>query len=221
MEHEPKISSNYIKYIGVNNKVIIDQYLSGNDDMDCTDWMKEIAFSLKLDSTHEEEEYEYGYEYDYEYEHESYGARGFIISYNLSLINSIIVYLASQKRSKNAKCLDLIFHLALELDSEGRYHLFNGVCNNLRYPNYHTKFCSAAILFMFQKSNVLIKEQITRILLERLVVHRPHPWGLLITFIQLIKQPEYKFWDEPFTRCAPEIESLFQTVASSCFRVFN
>ena len=111
--------------------------------------------------------------------------------------------------------------MALELDSEGRYHLFNAVCNNLRYPNSHTKFCSTAILFMFKKSNLRIKEQITRILLERLVVHRPHPWGLLITFIQLIKQPDYKFWDEPFTRCSAEIESLFQTVASSCFRVFN
>ena len=28
-------------------------------------------------------------------------------------------------------------------------------------------------------------------LLERLIVHRPHPWGLLITFIELIKNPRY------------------------------
>lgn len=33
----------------------------------------------------------------------------------------------------------------------------------------------------------IIQEQITRVLLERLVVNRPHPWGLLITFIELIK----------------------------------
>lgn len=26
-------------------------------------------------------------------------------------------------------------------------------------------------------------------LLERLIVNRPHPWGLLITFIELIKNP--------------------------------
>ena len=26
-----------------------------------------------------------------------------------------------------------------------------------------------------------------RVLLERLIVNRPHPWGLLITFIELIK----------------------------------
>jgi len=204
MEHEPKISSNYMKYVGSHKKLLIDQYLSSNNSNNKAN-VNEIALSLKTANNDDDNGDNYG----------------FIIQYNLKLVNSIIVYLASQKQSKNAKCLDLIYCLALELDSEGRYHLFNAVCNNLRYPNSHTKFCSAAILFMFQKSNVLIKEQITRILLERLVVHRPHPWGLLITFIQLIKQPEYKFWDEPFTRCAPEIESLFQTVASSCFRVFN
>ena len=33
----------------------------------------------------------------------------------------------------------------------------------------------------------IIQEQITRVLLERLIVNRPHPWGLLITFIELIK----------------------------------
>lgn len=45
-----------------------------------------------------------------------------------------------------------------------------------------------------------------RILFERLVALRPHPWGLLITFIELIKNPYYKFWTHQFVRCAPEIE---------------
>lgn len=38
---------------------------------------------------------------------------------------------------------------------------------------------------LFQQE--IIQEQITRVLLERLIVNRPHPWGLLITFIELIK----------------------------------
>jgi hypothetical protein len=59
-------------------------------------------------------------------------------------------------------------------------------------------------------------ELMTRVLLERLIVHRPHPWGLLITFIELIKNPRYAFWRMPFTRCAPEIERLFESVARSC-----
>ena len=93
-----------------------------------------------------------------------------------------------------------------------------------------------------------MQEQITRVLVERLIVHRPHPWGLLITFIELIKNPRcpppppkraprgaipfavptngltraaaallrYKFWSKGFTRCAPEIERLFESVARSC-----
>jgi CCR4-NOT transcription complex subunit 1 len=55
-----------------------------------------------------------------------------------------------------------------------------------------------------------------RVLLERLVVNRPHPWGLLITFIELIKTPRYAFWDKPFIHVAPELERLFDSVAKSC-----
>lgn len=82
----------------------------------------------------------------------------------------------------------------------------------------------------------MIQEQITRILFERLVALRPHPWGLLITFIQLIKNPQYHFWSHQFVRCAPEIQRyrlsssvpppnvlgglsrLFESVAASCFK---
>ena len=56
----------------------------------------------------------------------------------------------------------------------------------------------------------------TRVLLERLLVNRPHPWGLLITFIELIKNPAYDFWSHGFTKCAPDIERLFDSVARSC-----
>lgn len=47
-------------------------------------------------------------------------------------------------------------------------------------------------------------------------MRRPHPWGLLITFIELIKNPRYSFWSHAFTRVAPEIERLFESVARSC-----
>ena len=57
---------------------------------------------------------------------------------------------------------------------------------------------------------------ICRVLLERLIVNRPHPWGLLITFIELIKNPTFKFWSHEFVHCAPEIQKLFESVARSC-----
>ena len=49
--------------------------------------------------------------------------------------------------------------------------------------------------------------------------HTNHPtqqWGLLITFIELIKNPRYNFWQHGFTRCATEIERVFESVARSC-----
>ena len=38
----------------------------------------------------------------------------------------------------------------------------------------------------------------------------------MITFIELIKNVRYRFWTYSFTRCAPEIERVFDTVARSC-----
>ncbi|CAL5342522.1 unnamed protein product [Camellia sinensis] len=49
----------------------------------------------------------------------------------------------------------------------------------------------------------IIPEQITRVLLERLIVNRPHPWGLLITFTELIKEVVIMHW-----ACAKIIASL-------------
>ncbi len=93
----------------------------------------------------------------------------------------------------------------------------SSVANQLRYPNNHTHYYSCVLLYLFSESpQELVKEQITRVLLERLIVNRPHPWGLLITFIELIKNPRYSFWSHSFTRCAPEIERLFESVARSC-----
>ena len=60
-----------------------------------------------------------------------------------------------------------------------------------------------------------MKEQVTRVLLERLILHRPHPWGLQITFVELIKNQRYAFWSNSFVRCATEIEKVFESVARS------
>merc|ERR1712127_248561 len=105
----------------------------------------------------------------------------------------------------------------MELNDQGRYIVLNAIANQLRYPSSHTHYYSCVMLYLFSEAtNEGIKEQITRVLLERLIVQRPHPWGLLITFIELIKNPSYSFWDHGFTRCAPEIRRLFVSVASSC-----
>ena len=105
----------------------------------------------------------------------------------------------------------------MDFDDRGRYVCLNAIANQLRFPSSHTHYFSCVMLFLFSESkNVAVKEQVTRVLLERLILHRPHPWGLLITFIELIKNQRYGFWTYPFTRCATEIEKVFESVARSC-----
>ena len=60
----------------------------------------------------------------------------------------------------------------------GRYILLSGIANQLRYPNSHTHYFSCVLLYLFAESEKeIVKEQVTRVLLERLVANRPHPWG--------------------------------------------
>jgi hypothetical protein len=111
----------------------------------------------------------------------------------------------------------LLHALLPTLDADGRFLALNAIANQLRYPNSHTHWFSLVTLMLFDQSpHEVVKEQLSRVLLERLLVNRPHPWGLLITFIELIKQPHYRFWEQPFTRKSPEIFSLFKRVAKSC-----
>jgi CCR4-NOT transcription complex subunit 1 len=107
----------------------------------------------------------------------------------------------------------------MELDDRERYVCLNTIANQLRYPSSHTHYFSCVMLYLFSDTtNLAVKEQVTRVLLERLIVNRPHPWGLLITFIELIKNQRYAFWSFPFTRCATEIEKVFDSVARSCLQ---
>lgn len=123
----------------------------------------------------------------------------------------------SGKNLTNTAPMEVFQKLAQDLDAEGRYVFLNAVANQLRFPNSHTHYFSCVLLYLFAEAkSEAVREQITRVLLERLIVNRPHPWGLLITFIELIKNPRYNFWGHGFTRCAPDIERLFESVARSC-----
>ena len=147
--------------------------------------------------------------------------------YNVPLLNAVVLYVGVQAIAANRKdaaspvthsaSMEVFQRLAAELDTEGRYLFLNAVANQLRYPNCHTHYFSCVLLYLFAEAgSEVVQEQITRVLLERLIVNRPHPWGLLITFIELIKNPRYNFWGHSFTRCAPDIERLFESVARSC-----
>lgn len=140
-------------------------------------------------------------------------------------VNSLVVYVGAHALSRlQSSQISLsrtpeieVMQKLMELNDRGRYVALSAIANQLRYPSSHTHYFSCVLLFLFSEStSVAVKEQVTRVLLERLIVNRPHPWGLLITFIELIKNQRYGFWSYPFTRCATEIEKVFESVARSC-----
>ncbi|RXG72872.1 CCR4-NOT transcription complex subunit 1 [Armadillidium vulgare] len=145
------------------------------------------------------------------------------VRYNMSVMNALVLYVGMQAIAQiqtkgltpsmptiaHSAHMDIFENLAVDLDTEGRYLFLIAIANQLRYPNSHTHYFSCTLLYLFTEANTeAIQEQITRVLLERLIGNRPQPWGLLITFIELIKNPSFKFWNHDFVKCAPEIENF-------------
>jgi hypothetical protein len=101
--------------------------------------------------------------------------------------------------------------------------LLNSIVNELRYINSHTYFYSWMVLYLY--NDILdegVQEQITRILIERLQTHDPHPWGLCITFRELLQNPKYGFAKKSFiVRNLPIIEQLMQTKLSSFYTFWS
>lgn len=149
-------------------------------------------------------------------------------NYNVATINALVLFIGSNVISQQngapydffkSRPVELVMYQQIlhELDAEGRYLVLSAMANHLRYPNAHTYFFSSAFLYLFSASSEeQIKEQITRVILERLIAHRPHPWGLLVTFIELIRNKSYQFWDQRFLECSNEIKMVFDDVARSC-----
>ncbi|KAF2473358.1 Not1-domain-containing protein [Lindgomyces ingoldianus] len=146
---------------------------------------------------------------------------------NPALIHAIILYVASttlaSQGSKErgfkpeSSAARLLEQLAKELGPEAKYHFISAIANQLRWPNAHTHYFTYALLHLFGPPNndpqVLdVQQTITRVLLERLLVHRPHPWGLIITLLEVLQNRMYAFWDLPFVKAAPEVERLFNAL---------
>ena len=78
--------------------------------------------------------------------------------------------------------MDIWRYIVTSVDPESRYAFLNVLGNQLRYPNSHTHYFSCVLLNLFAESagigGEIVQEQITRVLLERLIVHRPHPVSL-------------------------------------------
>ncbi|KAK0707471.1 CCR4-Not complex component, Not1-domain-containing protein [Lasiosphaeris hirsuta] len=116
---------------------------------------------------------------------------------------------------QGASDIKTLHMLVTESSPEARYYLLSSMINELRYSNATTHYFSQALLEIFghdmtDPEETEIRQQIIRILLERLVGYWPQPWGLMITIIELIKNERYHFFELPFIKAAPEVRRLFE-----------
>ncbi|KAF5680371.1 CDC39-like protein [Fusarium heterosporum] len=148
---------------------------------------------------------------------------------NTMVIDAVVVYIGHRAAEKAAQAgtampvsgdehevslLSLIIH---ELSPEARYYLLVSVVNQLRFPSTYTTFFSQALIYIFGKDmndvdETELRQEITRVLLERLVSFWPQPWGLLYTVVGLIKSEKYMFFDLPFIKANSEIAGKFAQV---------
>ncbi|KAK5652789.1 hypothetical protein OQA88_9645 [Cercophora sp. LCS_1] len=108
-----------------------------------------------------------------------------------------------------------LYMLATELAPEARYFLLNSMANELRYTNSSTVYFIQALLEIFghdltDPEETDIRQQLTRILLERMVGFWPQPWGLMVTVIELVKNDKFHLFELPFVQAAPEVRRLFE-----------
>ncbi|UJR38153.1 hypothetical protein I4U23_030830 [Adineta vaga] len=151
--------------------------------------------------------------------------------YNIRMLNALVLYVATQALSTlnnktngqplmssitHSAHMDIFQNLAVDLDTEGRYIFLNAMANHLRYPNTHTHYFSYTLLYLFAEANSeALQEQIVRVLLERLVANRPHPWGLLITFLELVRNPNLKLWSREFMSISPDVKRFVLSLISA------
>ena len=82
----------------------------------------------------------------------------------------------------------LVPALLAELDAEGRYLLLSAIANELRFPSRHTFFSARLMVSVYaDATDDATREQVLRVLLERVLAHRPHPWGVLYTLARLLR----------------------------------
>jgi len=145
------------------------------------------------------------------------------VNANLKVIDAVTAYIgayaverSAAKGEGNAEFvtgtsdIKTLFMLVTELSPETRYYLLSSLVNQLRFANSCTHYFSQALLNIFghdltDPEEAEVRQQIVRILLERLVGFWPQPWGLMITVIELVKNDKYRFFDLPFIKSAPEV----------------
>ncbi|KAK5131089.1 hypothetical protein LTR08_001307 [Meristemomyces frigidus] len=135
--------------------------------------------------------------------------------------NALVVYIgvhatsASSVFSSAAPPARLLDRLLRDSGHAKRYSVVSAMMNQVRYVNAHTHYFSTALQHMFTISSEELKEQIMRVLVERLMVPRPHPWGVIVMILELVKNQTTDIWSKPWMKAAPQVVSMLMSLAHS------
>lgn len=156
-----------------------------------------------------------------------------VVSFNVKLINALVLYIGmsavedrvpanSQRFNSKSSHASLVVDLLNQGSTEFRYHLLGAIVNQLRYPNSHTQWFVSLSLNLFGTDTIWqtpevhteIQELLSRVLLERQLVNKPHPWGVSLVLTELLRNDHYKFFALPFVKSASaEMKIMFEALA--------
>ena len=109
----------------------------------------------------------------------------------------------------------LLERLLKDATPDTRYNLVTAITNQIRYANAHTHYFSTALQHFFTTGSEELQQTVLRILAERLGVPRPHPWGLIVLILELLKNPSISLFELPWLKTAPQVEQMLVSLAHS------
>lgn len=140
------------------------------------------------------------------------------ITANQSLIDALTIYIGIKgghydRSSSSVALLTMLLH---ELAPEPRHYLILSMINQLKSADLVMMFYSKFLLHVFgpdltDPEDSEIREQIVRVLLERLIGYWPQPWGLVATVVELVRNEKYMFFELPFIKSAPEVSLVYNS----------
>lgn len=137
------------------------------------------------------------------------------------LLNTIVLYVGthatktSSSFSSPAPPARLLDHLFGDIAGPARFHLATAMVNQLRYVNAHTHYFATALQHYFVVGNEETQQAILRVLVERLGVPRPHPWGVIVMTLELVKNAEKSVFDMGWVKAAPQVEQMLRSLVAS------
>lgn len=154
------------------------------------------------------------------------------VNFNVKLVEAVVIHTGlavesdrtpsqSGFNSKSAQ-VTLLVDLLNYGNVEFRYHMICSVVDQLRFPSVTTQwFLSVAVYLMTTESAwnsasvyAEMQELWLRVLLERLVASKPHPWGLTVLVVFLLGSQEVDILALPCVQNAEEpIKAIFETLS--------